>query len=824
MRVRDIIGGHSKWIPSQDYDVSNPEVSVLLPTFRRAKSGLFEAAVQSVLNQDFRNLELIIIDDASTDGTADLIAHFMKNDPRVSCIRHEYNVGLPAISEYEGYMRARGAYIAFIFDDNEWERDYLSRTINFMVRKQAKASYGRVRSYYGDGQQYLELGTSSLEVGVHTLHATNHIANGGVVLTRDIIETVGLYDPHIAMTRLCDWNLWKRITAQCEFFETGILAGVEKGVTLADSLGNSYKMNSWITAEREAFQQFEGLLPKNYLDTEIDEICENNTQSYLDAISSFYELFHQKHWYQKRITAMQSIQSPTRVLVIATSYDATTQLAFERLIGKDKNAIFKFSRLDVPIYEITQADVVILIRNLPALNHFKGICKRLQIPCYYYLDDNFVTLANDFPDNREIQRLAAYLTIANLQDFSGIFVSTEALKQKFSKMRMHDNVQLLNPVMGDAGVDKKWWESSGDESEIVCAYMGAVFRDSTLMKTVLPALAMLSKKRPVQLICPDRLKFDKSYINLPNLRITQIPFSLSLDLTLKRYEAFHPAYLLHCGPDIQNNTYKTENALMNAVELGAVLVSSKTEQYESVEKKGFCACSKNTPDAWCEVLDELIANSTATKKIYNGARDYCAERYLAEETAAALEKAFQNYQSGQYFDMIERYNAVVFDLVYNGGAMLAANLSFENEEGLLRPKNRSLTEVPLVYSGGIQKARSYRIVCNTPTLSKLGICFASLGVPTGQVRIRLCTERRIIREMTLNFYDYTRDNWTYLSFEPIEGALNLELTVSLEFEYEEGSDLVGVFEDGTKRSFLYRLSNKLGHPIAVKNLLYVDCQ
>lgn len=822
MKVRDIIGDHSKWMPSLDYDASEPEVSVLLPTFRRAKSGLFEAAVQSVLNQDFKNLELIIIDDASTDGTADLIAHFMKNDPRVSCIRHEYNIGLPAISEYEGYMKARGAYIAFIFDDNEWERDYLSRTINFMVRKQAKAAYGRVRSYYGDGQQYMDLGVSNSEIGAHTLLATNHIANGGVVLTRDTIETVGLYDPHVAMTRLCDWNLWKRIAARCEFFETGILAGIERGAALNDSLGNSYKMNSWITAEREAFQSPGEFLPENYPNIEIDGISPKNTQSYLDAILFFYKIFSQKNWYRECAVSIRSTKTTFRVLVIATHYEATTELAFERLFGRRGNLVFKFARRDVPIHEILQADAVILMRNLPVLNHFKGICKRLQIPCYYYLDDNFITLAKDFSDNYEIQKLAAYLTAVNLQDFSAVFVSTQTLKNYFYKTKLHDHVYLLDPVMEyEEELKCKEWQLA--EGPLVCAYMGAAFRDSTLTRTVLPALIMLSKRWPIRLICPDRVKFDKRYANFPNFEIIQIPFSLSLGQALQRYKAFRPAYLLHCGPDIQNNTYKTENALINAVEMGAVLISSKTEQYETVAQKGFCLCVENQPDEWCAVLERLTEEPAAAEKIYRDAKEYCTARYSRENAEKTLKKAFESHGCSRYFEVIERYNAVVFDIVYNGAAMLKADPALDDETGL-RSRNRSLTEVPLIYSGGIQRARNYRIICNVSTLSRLGICFASLGIPAGQVKVKLSTERRTLREVTLNLFDYIRDNWTYLSFDPIENALNLELTVSLEFEYEEGSDLVGVFEDGTKRSFLYRLSNKLGHPIAIRNLLYVDCQ
>ena len=79
----------------------HPEISVILPTFRRGDNGLFQKCVDSLLNQTFKNFELIIIDDASTDSTAEHIRSYMAKDPRVAVIRHQRNIGLPAVSEIE---------------------------------------------------------------------------------------------------------------------------------------------------------------------------------------------------------------------------------------------------------------------------------------------------------------------------------------------------------------------------------------------------------------------------------------------------------------------------------------------------------------------------------------------------------------------------------------------------------------------------------------------------------------------------------------------------------------------------------------------------
>ena len=72
-------------------DNKKPLVSVVLPTFNRVK--FLEKAIESVLGQDYKNLELIVVDDASTDGTPEFCFGCKKTDPRIKIIRNEKNLG-----------------------------------------------------------------------------------------------------------------------------------------------------------------------------------------------------------------------------------------------------------------------------------------------------------------------------------------------------------------------------------------------------------------------------------------------------------------------------------------------------------------------------------------------------------------------------------------------------------------------------------------------------------------------------------------------------------------------------------------------------------
>ena len=104
-----------------------PKISVIIPTYNR--SGFLEEAIKSVFSQDFRDFELIVVDDGSTDGTRDMIGRYSERltylyqeSQGVSCAR---NTGIRASS---------GEYIAFLDSDDMWLKRKLSFQIEFFIR------------------------------------------------------------------------------------------------------------------------------------------------------------------------------------------------------------------------------------------------------------------------------------------------------------------------------------------------------------------------------------------------------------------------------------------------------------------------------------------------------------------------------------------------------------------------------------------------------------------------------------------------------------------------------------------------------------------
>src|ERR1051325_11615249 len=107
-------------------------VSTIIPTYNRDE--LIGRSVQSVLSQTYQLLEVIVVDDASTDDTRDRIETLQQVDPRIQYVRHERNRGAQA-ARNTGIQAAKGEFIAFLDSDNEWLPQKLERQMPLFSHK-----------------------------------------------------------------------------------------------------------------------------------------------------------------------------------------------------------------------------------------------------------------------------------------------------------------------------------------------------------------------------------------------------------------------------------------------------------------------------------------------------------------------------------------------------------------------------------------------------------------------------------------------------------------------------------------------------------------
>jgi len=110
-----------------------PLVSVIMPSYNHEK--YIPCAIESVLNQTFRDIELIIIDDASKDKSTEIIKVYKKKDSRIRAIFHDENKGIPRTMN-EVIKEAKGKFIAFFSSDDVWVKDKLKKQLKVLEKNE----------------------------------------------------------------------------------------------------------------------------------------------------------------------------------------------------------------------------------------------------------------------------------------------------------------------------------------------------------------------------------------------------------------------------------------------------------------------------------------------------------------------------------------------------------------------------------------------------------------------------------------------------------------------------------------------------------------
>lgn len=246
--------------------LTEPEVSVIIPTFNRAQS--LVTAISSVLNQTFSDIELIVVDDASTDQTVSVVQSIA--DDRVRLVCHDLRRGATH-ARNSGIRVANGKYIAFQDSDDEWYPEKLAKQME--VFKDPSCDAGVVSCGYWiqgtQGKTYRPSGRFKNKCGeIHNaLLWENFLDTPSLIVKRICFELSGVFDPELP--RFQDWDLCLRISKYYRF------EFVDEPLYVSNVSSNSISTDSGL-----ALDALRVILKKNH-----DEIVNNKAL-----------LAHYKHW------------------------------------------------------------------------------------------------------------------------------------------------------------------------------------------------------------------------------------------------------------------------------------------------------------------------------------------------------------------------------------------------------------------------------------------------------------------------------------------------------------------------------------------------
>ncbi|MDR9853301.1 glycosyltransferase [Paenibacillus sp. VCA1] len=371
--------------------IDNPKISVVLPTYCRGDNGLLSRSIESVLNQSFRELELIIVDDGSIDKTRSVVMEYLSMDNRIVYIRNNVNSGLPALRVNQGILHSRGKYIAYQFDDDQWYSDAMQVLFNSISKfDEPCLVYGKCKFVDLLSKHEIIFGE---KFNFNMLRLTNTIANNTVLHHRQIAFDYGGYEMHVSMKRLCDWDLWLRWSEKISIHHVDHIVSLVEGNQI-DSLGRTAVLDQSIL---------------KYLQTKNDERnyqlrVDNTEYCIVDSIEivdkpSLKELLYVEHllpWYRNKLEISDqfepiSVRKETIVVVIQ-DYNGTTNIMITNFVKFLKN---KFNTMFVSINHldhrlIDYADVVILQRLTIITPELKRLINKK--PTIYLMDDNLLEL------------------------------------------------------------------------------------------------------------------------------------------------------------------------------------------------------------------------------------------------------------------------------------------------------------------------------------------------------------------------------------------------------------------------------------------------
>ena len=242
-------------------------VSIIMPVFNSQK--FIKEAIDSALGQSYLDIELIVVDDGSTDNSRDLVASY--KDSRLIHLSQD-NLGV-CVSRNRGITVATGNYIAFLDSDDSWKPTKLAQQLQFMADLELKCS--------GTRMHYMNVRSISSGIaGEQSSDKMEEIASGhlmpfplsSLIVHSDVLKISGHFDPLLEMAE--DLDLVSRIAGLCpiatfmeplgayrihpnslsseSFFKQSIVASyvieVRKSgisnhelISLEDFLANSYK-------------------------------------------------------------------------------------------------------------------------------------------------------------------------------------------------------------------------------------------------------------------------------------------------------------------------------------------------------------------------------------------------------------------------------------------------------------------------------------------------------------------------------------------------------------------------------------------------------
>lgn len=383
--------------------------SIIMPTFNRRN--IISRSINSVLKQTFKNFELIIIDDGSSDNTEDFIKTRYSTQIKLNKIKYfKLNHEGVCRARNFGLNMAEGNIIAYLDSDNEWNHKFLEEMINELHKNKGyNCAYCAVKVNHLNNQTYV-LGT---EFNRKNLLKQNFIDINSFIHKKELLEQKGCFDENL--TRLVDWDLIIRFTEKNNpLFINKVLVNyfIDEdldNITLVEPLGNNMEYihsKYWAELYEKEYNIIKDYFDYDYYLNEYRDVLRSNMNPIYHFLSRGYREkrnpnshFNTSIYLESHPNLIKEDFNPFVHFIKSgmVSPDITLNKKREKIINTNLIYLSNYS------FDKVQPMVSIIILNRNGFDHLKVLFKDFALKANY---SNFEIIV---VDNNSSDRSVEYL-------------------------------------------------------------------------------------------------------------------------------------------------------------------------------------------------------------------------------------------------------------------------------------------------------------------------------------------------------------------------------------------------------------------------------
>jgi glycosyltransferase involved in cell wall biosynthesis len=450
------------------------------------------------------------------------------------------------------------------------------------------------------------------------LKNSNQIPNCGVLHPRSLLSEFGLYDPHILLRRLCDYDLWLRMGKRIPFYRCDKNIGrVYSGTK--HSLTSIAPHDLVITLRQMSSDRNDRLKPENIFDYEVDTIpwAADSEERYSikeDQIIPFWEQYPAYLTEEERNLSRLNRSKPNRLLLTKADYSTSIDVTmgnFQKILPSEIQSLIYVEERNLGAVNTDQFDSLILYRTIaqPSLSTAKR-GKEAGNTVIYMLDDNMLKFGTDYlaeeffylkPDTPGFKRLERELSLADTIVSFSPQITQDCHKYnprvlEFRTTIQHEYIQGAEPLAGG--------KSSG--RRIKYAIITGNARDKE-MRVLWPTIEEFTHRHSDDIEFHVWGIFPEDYGEL-HCQFFHRPFDHSYESYMYALQEEKFDYVIMPLFD-DHDSKKSKNAIkyLEITSAGAVGIFSDSPAYSVVEDGVTGLKTNDDPDSWMTCLERSLS-------------------------------------------------------------------------------------------------------------------------------------------------------------------------------------------------------------------------